>query len=152
MGFSTVIAWLGVLMVLIASVVAMVGLYDSYITDMGGVYDYQKEASQRVRTDLEISAVSYFQGILSFDIENTGKETILLDDDLGVVCSDVFIDDLWISRDNFTIVLVDVDFEPLLWGPDETVQVKIVKSLGNGTHVLRFVSCNGVKDTESFTV
>ena len=152
MGFSTIIAWLGVFLVLIVALVSLVSIYDAHLSDMEKFFEYEKEVNERYRTDYTISSAIYSPGRLDIVVLNSGRNQIKTTDVLGEKCLDIFVDGSYIKSGDYSLELANTTWNPLVWDPWEEMNIGVDCTLGSGTHSLVLVGCEGIKKTSSFSV
>ncbi len=57
-------------------------------------------------------------------------------------CLDLYIDGFHIERQNLTVTILDTDYDPNHWNPDEEIEVETLTDLTVGEHTARLAACN----------
>jgi archaellum component FlaG (FlaF/FlaG flagellin family) len=153
MGFDKIIAWMGVAVILTITLSAFFLIYNNTVADMHEFYKTDKQMLDQYKTGFSIENASYNDsGSIWVYAKNTGKGDIPLQNNKNNECIDVLIDNVWISKANFSANVTNNAYDSLIWNPKEYLNVIVNQNLAAGMHTLTIVECHGLKKTIQFQV
>jgi archaellum component FlaF (FlaF/FlaG flagellin family) len=147
MGYSTVLGHMVLFTFILIAISFLIGEVNDYFTDTTKDVEYQQEnLKEQLWTEISLTTVTYDSTDYYIYANNTGKTTLETD------CMDVFVDREFIPESNYSITILDTDFDPTLWNPDERIEIDAWWSPQTGTREIKAVTCNGVSDSKLVTV
>ena len=153
MGFDKIIAWMGVAVILTITLSALFLIYNNTVADMHEFYKTDKQVLDLYKTSFSIENASYNgSGSVWVYAKNTGKGDIALQSNRNDACIDVLIDNVWISKGNFSANVTSNAYDSLIWNPKEYLNIIVNQNLATGMHTLTIVECHGLKKTVQFQV
>lgn len=151
MGFSTIVAWMGVFMVLVIATFSLITMYTTHISDMNKIYVYEKELAKKAKSNFEIEHALYTFGRLEVHAKNTGNTLIKINETGVGRCIEAYLDGVWVNQSLFSTDILNTTWSPLLWDPDESLNISINKTVAYGPHVVSIVDCYGTKKSMDFS-
>lgn len=120
MGFSQIVGQLAFIFIFLIMTAFLVSSYFSYVDSTSSDAIVMQEAlNNKLKSNLEVTDYFYTFGTTVLTVKNTGS--ISFNPDL----IDVFSDGVRVNRDFLTIELLDTNYDPLYWNPQESVNITV---------------------------
>lgn len=151
MGASTVAAHLLLFIAVLSITAGMVITLNNYVAQTGlALHSKQEATTSRLKTNVEITNVKSTTTWVATYVKNTGSEK------LKTECMEYYIDDNWQAKTDFTITDPDTGSNVTLVDLKQTIKLNTSLSQPplneSDTHKTKIVTCNGVSDSDLFSI
>jgi len=147
MGFSTVAAQLLFFIAVVAISAGVIAVFSGYVDQAtNAMSDKQQYISGQLRTDVRVTNVDNSSGHLYVYVKNVGNQQIKTN------CTELYVDNGWVSLTASNIQEPSTSNPAEYLSPEGTMVLKApaVELSGSSVHEVKFITCNGISDTENF--
>ena len=147
MGFSTVTAETMFFIAVVLLSAGLISLFSVYVDQTkGAISDKQQYITSQLRTDIAITNIYNSSGDLLIYVKNVGNQQ------LKTACVELYVDGSWVPLAQNRITDPSTAAEVADWDAQATIKLDPASApLNSGSvHEAKFVTCNGIWDTEGF--